>query len=126
MLADAVRDALSQGYAGLWATGDMTWELGSEKNFSKLLEYECGLEAMFRDLSELSGICQYHRNTLPDDALHVAVSKHQGVYLNETLSRLNPLYSPLGSAAAPRMPTPRLKEMIGHLRLQADCSGTQE
>lgn len=33
MLADAVNDALAHGYAGLWATGDMTWELGSEKNF---------------------------------------------------------------------------------------------
>jgi len=45
-----------------------TWrELGSEKNFGKLLEYECGLEEMFRDLPALSGVRQYHRDTLPDD-----------------------------------------------------------
>jgi hypothetical protein len=120
MLADAVSDALDQGYAGLWATGDMTWELGSEKNFGKLLEYECGLEEMFHDLPELSGICQYHRDTLPEDALQVAVSKHRGIYLNETLSRVNPFYSPPGSAATPRLSAPGLKELISHLRLQAD------
>jgi hypothetical protein len=119
MLADA-SDALDQGYAGLWATGDMTWELGSEKNFGKLLEYECGLEEMLHDVPELSGICQHHRDTLPDDALQVAVSKHRGIYLNETLSRVNAFYSPPGSPAAPRLSAPRLKEMIGHLRLQAD------
>jgi hypothetical protein len=121
MLADAVSDAVAQGYAGLWATGDMTWELGSEKNFGKLLEYECGLEEMFRDRPALSGICQYHRDTLPDEVLHVALSKHRGVYLNHTLSRINPFYSPTDSPAAVlRLSTPRLREMISQLGLQAD------
>ncbi len=120
MLAGAVNDKLAQGYAGLWATGDMTWELGSEKNFGKLLEYECGLEEMFGDLPALSGICQYHRETLPDQALHAAVSKHRAVYLNETISRVNPFYSPAGSPDAPPLSAPRFKEMIRQLRLQAD------
>src|SRR5580698_5645455 len=118
MLADAVNDALAHGYAGLWASGDMTWELGSEKNFGKLMEYECGLEEMFRDLPALSGICQYHRDTLPDQALHVALSKHRAVYLNETLSRVNPFYSPAGSPVDPQLSAPRLKEAISNLRLQ--------
>jgi hypothetical protein len=120
MLADAVNDAVAHGYPGLWATGDMTWELGSEKNFSKLMEYECGLEEMFHDLPGLSGVCQYHRDTLPDDVLHVALSKHRALYLNETLSRVNPFYSPVESPMARRLSTPRLKEMISQLRLQAD------
>jgi hypothetical protein len=117
LLGDAVNDALAHGYAGLWATGDMTWELGREKDFGKLMEYECGLEEMFRDLPALGGICQYHRDTLPEDALQVALSKHRGIYLNETLSRVNPFYSPAGSA--PRLSSLRLKEMISRLRLQA-------
>ncbi len=120
MLADAVSDALAHGYTGLWATGDMTWELGGEKNFDKLMAYESGLEEMFRDLPALSGICQYHWDTLPDKALPVALSKHRGVYLNQTLSRVNPFYSESDAAAALRLSKPRLKEMISHLRLQAD------
>ena len=117
MLADAVNGALSHGYIGLWATGDMTWELGREKDFGKLMEYECGLEEMFRDRPALGGICQYHRDTLPEDALQVALSKHRGIYLNETLCRVNPFYSPAGSAA--RLSSVRLKEMVSRLRLQA-------
>ena len=49
-----------KGYAGLWATGDMTWELGPERDFSKLLEYEWRLEEFMRAHPALSGICQYH------------------------------------------------------------------
>lgn len=48
MLDDAVEEALKDGYRGLWATGDMSWEFGPEKDFSKLLEYEWRLEEFFR------------------------------------------------------------------------------
>jgi hypothetical protein len=33
-LEDALDQSLSDGYAGLWATGDMTWEFGPETNFA--------------------------------------------------------------------------------------------
>ncbi len=39
-LEDGLKEALRDGYDGLWATGDMTWELGPQGDFSKLLEYE--------------------------------------------------------------------------------------
>ena len=48
MLGSALNDAVADGYAGLWASGDMTWELGSEQNFEMLMEYECELEKLFR------------------------------------------------------------------------------
>jgi hypothetical protein len=118
VLGSAVDKALADGYAGLWATGDMTWELGSDKNFEKLMEYECGLEKLFRSHPALSGICQYHQDTLPDDTLHIALSRHPAVYINETLSRVNPFYSPI-EAAATQWSTPRLKEMLSHLHQQA-------
>ena len=35
MLGRAVDEAVADGYAGLWASGDMTWELGSYENFEK-------------------------------------------------------------------------------------------
>jgi hypothetical protein len=34
MLNNAVDEALRDGFCGLWATGGMTWEFGSEKNSS--------------------------------------------------------------------------------------------
>ena len=120
MLSDSVNAALTDGYSGLWATGDMTWELGSKRNFEKLVEYEIGLEEMFRSHPALSGVCQYHQDTLPEEALHVALSTHPAVYINATLARVNPFYSPAGPPCVPEISTPGLKERIDQLRLLAD------
>lgn len=91
-LHSAVIRALLDGYAGLWATGDMTWEMGPERNFSKLLEYEWRLEEFMRAHPAMSGICQYHASTLPREALRHALLSHAGIFINETLSRINPHY----------------------------------
>lgn len=93
-LQGAVTRALLDGYAGLWATGDMTWELGPERDFSKLLEYEWRLEEFMRAHPALSGICQYHTSTLPREALRHALVSHQGIFVNETLSQINPHFLP--------------------------------
>jgi hypothetical protein len=93
MLNDAIAQALSEGYQGLWATGDMSWEFGPEKDFSKLLDYEWRLEELFRRHPNLSGICQYHVDTLPLEIVQQGLSAHQAIFINETLSRLNPDYS---------------------------------
>jgi MEDS: MEthanogen/methylotroph, DcmR Sensory domain len=92
MLEEAVRRALSDGYQGLYATGDMTWEFGPERNFEKLLEYEQGLEELFERFPHLSGVCQYHQATLPVDVVRSGLFAHRGVCINETLSRINPHY----------------------------------
>jgi hypothetical protein len=92
MLSSAVKQALTDGYQGLWATGDMSWELGNENNFSKLLEYERGLERLFQTLPALAGVCQYRTDALPVGALQDALSTHPAIYINRTLSRINPHY----------------------------------
>jgi MEDS: MEthanogen/methylotroph, DcmR Sensory domain len=56
LLKEALDQALNDGYTALWATGDMTWELGGEKNFGKLLEYECQLEDLLQKHPALSGV----------------------------------------------------------------------
>lgn len=91
-LENALDEALSDGYKGLWASGDMTWEFSPGKDFSKLLEYEMGLEEIFSRRKELCGICQYHRDTLPHDAMRQSLLVHPGITISETLSRMNPQY----------------------------------
>src|SRR5262249_41001889 len=49
MLRKLIDDAVHDGFAGLCATGDMMWELGTEQNFERLLEYEALLEQVFRE-----------------------------------------------------------------------------
>jgi hypothetical protein len=95
-LEDALDQALDDGYEGLWATGDMTWEFGSEKNLAKLMAYEYRLEELMLKRPELSGICQYHQDTLPREATRQALLTHPLIFVNETLSRVNPEYAPSG------------------------------
>jgi hypothetical protein len=91
-LEDALNQSLLDGYDGLWATGDMTWELGFEKEPSRLMEYEWRLEKMFHQRPELSGICQYHADTLPREMMRQSLLVHPSIFVNETLSLINPYY----------------------------------
>ena len=91
-LEDALSNSMKDGYEGLWATGDMSWEFGPQKDFSKLLEYETRLEEFFQQHPTISGICQYHADTLPREALREGLLAHPALFVNETLSRINPHY----------------------------------
>ncbi|HTV82309.1 MAG TPA: MEDS domain-containing protein [Acidobacteriaceae bacterium] len=98
-LETALQGALRDGYAGLWATGDMTWEMGPDRDFSKLLEYEWRLEKFIREHPEMGGICQYHVDALPRAAMRHGVLTHRSLFVNETLSLLNPHAAEIGSTA---------------------------
>jgi hypothetical protein len=93
LLDGAVKQALADGYVGLWAAGDMTWEFGREANLDKLLLYERQLEEYMQRNPALSGVCLYHRDTLPAHALETALITHPALYISATLSQLNPRYS---------------------------------
>jgi hypothetical protein len=113
MLDAAVDAALADGYAGLFATGDMTWELGPAADFSKLIDYEWCLEQLFIKQPALSGICQYHVDVLPRAAVRDGVVSHAAVFVSDTLTRINPHYA-LGRSPADRKTTaaPGLDDML--------------
>jgi hypothetical protein len=113
-LEQALDHAIRDGYKGLWASGDMTWEFGARKDFSKLLEYELALEKLFRERKELCGICQYHQDTLPRDAMRQSLLVHPGIVISDTLSRINPHYLTF-SWPAERDTTDKLDEVIATL-----------
>jgi hypothetical protein len=79
-------------YAGLWASGDITWEFGDKSSFDKLSEYEQRLDAFMQKNVSLSGVCQYHGKTLPLQAIKTGLRSHQAIYINETLSRISSQY----------------------------------
>jgi MEDS: MEthanogen/methylotroph, DcmR Sensory domain len=91
-LQDSVDRALQDGYEGLWATGDITWEFGSERDFSRLIEYEWRLEELFRQRRQLGGICQYHTDTLPHEVVRSGLHTHPQLFISETLTLINPDY----------------------------------
>lgn len=94
LLEEALITALNDGYRGLWATGDMSWEMGLDRVLNRLLEYEWRLEKMFATYPTLSGICQYHADTLSREMLCHAVATHPALFINETLAHVNHKYIP--------------------------------
>jgi len=77
----------------------MTWEFGRAKDFSQLLEYEWRLEQFFQKRPEIEGICQYHADTLPPEAMKQACVSHPAIFISETLSLVNPYYLPRNPSA---------------------------
>jgi len=114
-LQSALEQALKDGYEGLWATGDMTWELGPDQDFSKLLEYECRLEEFLRENPRMGGICQYHVDTVSRKAVRQSVLTHPSIFINETLSMLNPIYRYPDSFTAARTPGPELDSFVNRV-----------
>jgi hypothetical protein len=99
----ALDHALRNNFCGLFVLGDMTWEFGPRKNFSKLLEYEWRVERLFRERPQLTAICQYHVDTLPQEALRTGAIAHEMILVNEKLSVPNPNY--IGSSTRHFGPT---------------------
>jgi hypothetical protein len=91
-LRQSVKQAVLDGYKSLWATGDMLWEFGGKIDIDKLFEYEYALEEFFHETSYLSGICQYRRDTVPPEAIRVALTVHQNIWLNKSFILDNPYY----------------------------------
>jgi hypothetical protein len=121
MLEEALQQALHDGYRGLWATGDMSLEFGPERDFSKLLEYEWRLEELFQTHQALSGVCQYHVDTLPPDVLRQGLMTHRSLFINETLSRLNPYFVEREAFTAQSCDLTALDKMISDL-----CKGNTD
>ena len=114
-LKDALQQALADGYQGLWATGDMTWELGAGKDYSKLLEYERRLEEFFQTHPQLCGICQYHSDTLPREMMRLGLLAHPTIFVNKTLSLFNPHYVSAESFPRGAIENVKLDPVIAHL-----------
>lgn len=113
-LETALTDALREGYAGVWASGDMSWEMGSHQNLVALIDYERRLETFLREHPQMGGICQYHADTLPRSALRHGLISHPSLFINETLSLVNPHYAPAQSGA-PGMDDHHLDAAVHHL-----------
>jgi hypothetical protein len=114
-LRHMAQQARKDGYTGLWASGDMTWEFGDESNLDKLVEYERGLEEVFHEFPDFAGVCQYHVSSLPPHSVKQGLITHRGVYLNEMLERMNPYYVAPNSGSGNTVPSGSVEEIVKHL-----------
>ena len=92
-LRGMIDGAVNDGFDGLCATGDMMWEFGTKKNLERLLEYEVLLEQLFHE-KPLTGICQYHRDTLPPRTIRDALITHRASFIGVVANPDNLFYVP--------------------------------
>jgi hypothetical protein len=114
-LAATLAQAIDDGYDGLWATGDMTWEFGPEQDFSKLVEYECRLERFLQAHPQMGGICQYHADSISRDSVRQGVLSHGSIFVNETLSLMNEHFIPCASLAQQQTHFQALDRLVDRL-----------
>lgn len=118
-LRSSLKEARYAGYEGLWASGDITWELGPEKDFSRLLHYEWRLEAFIAEHPDFSGICQYQAGTLPCENVRQGFVSHQSIFVNEKHSFINPHYLPASLFTQQASSSPAIESALrGLLRPQ--------
>ncbi len=90
-LLKAVSEAVKAGFAGLRATGDVLWELGTEVDVRTLLEYEPALDAAFVGKKFL-GLCQYKENSFSPKYLRNMLLSHPKVVTDGNVHQENRYY----------------------------------
>lgn len=98
MLHAAVEDALTAGFAGLCAAGDMSWVLDGAPGTERLAEYEARLNAFYKNNRAL-GLCQYSRTKMPPESLDHGIATHRYVRMEGPILLENPFYEPPEQAA---------------------------
>ena len=111
-LSAALQEALNSGFEGLWATGNIGWELGPARDFSQLLEYEWQLEDFVREHPQFGGICQYHRDTLPREAMTDCVLSHSTVFVDQTRTLTNPHVADPGTYQKKSRENPAIEKFV--------------
>ncbi len=100
-LEKGVESALSSGFSGLRATGDVVWELGDHVDMELLSHYEVCLDHFFFG-KKLTGLCQYNCKVVSSDYLRRSLMCHNAVVLEEKVALHNPYHNfPLPSIAPP-------------------------
>jgi hypothetical protein len=113
MLEWVLDESARDGFAGVWGSGDVAWELGSDLDVDKLIAYERGAEEVSARRPELQCVCLYRVDALPRDFAHPAFSTHRSIYVDDATSLLNPYYDPQKTSRA------HVEDMLSWRRLAA-------
>ncbi|MDQ6691748.1 MAG: MEDS domain-containing protein [Candidatus Dormibacteraeota bacterium] len=86
MLQETARTAVTNGYSGLYATGEMSWALGRHPGVEQLMPYEAGCNHLIEG-NEVVGLCQYNRARFDDRALQQVLLTHPWVMVGGRVCR---------------------------------------
>jgi hypothetical protein len=115
LLGDETEKALSEGYAALRATGEMTWALAGEPGSERLVEYESRLNHFFPG-SKCYAVCQYdHRRFDAEMLLDILHSHPKVLYGRDGFDNTHKYYVPPETFLAGDRPTALLDRWLHNL-----------
>ena len=119
LLRQAEQQALDDGFAGLWATWDLTWILAGCAGAERLVEHEAHLNR-FLARSRTTVLCRYARSSasaelVSPELIQGALHTHPLAILGDQLCP-NVYYEPAEMVLGDRSPDDRIDWMIGQLR----------
>ena len=85
-LQQAYDAALADGFSALRAAGDISWEIGPDRDFKDVVYYETLLDVFFLG-KRMVGMCQYHRERCPPDVLAGILNTHRIAAINQDVCR---------------------------------------
>ena len=91
-LRSAQTQALTDGFSGLRVAAEMTWALGPELGFDRLVEYEALLNDFLAN-SRSVFLCQYHRSRFDSAVIHDVLHTHPIAVIGDLVCP-NPYYEP--------------------------------
>ncbi len=89
------RQALEDGFSGLWASGEMTWVLGKEHGTDRLIEYEAALDQL-TELRLSVILCQYNEAVFGRPCIHDVLRTHSGGVLRSVKEQAETVAQPAG------------------------------
>lgn len=98
-LKETTEAAKAAGFAGLRATGEMTWALGPEPGVERLIEYEAKLNDFLPEYDALA-ICQYNSDRFDANALLGVIRTHPIAIIGDVVGE-NPFFVPREEALRP-------------------------
>jgi hypothetical protein len=105
LLMEETERAVAQGYAGLRATGEMSWALREPPGCERLIEYEAELSDFCAE-SQLLALCQYDQKYFGSDILLDILQTHRSVILGTELCH-NFYYFPSAALTGHSLPAAR-------------------
>ncbi len=72
----AYDSALSEGFTALRAAGDVSWQVGPERNFDEIVYYEALLDLFFTG-KRMVGLCEYPKDKCPPETLNGILNTHK-------------------------------------------------
>lgn len=72
----AYESALSDGFTALRAAGDVSWQVGPDKDFQEVVYYETLLDLFFVG-KRMIGLCEYPKEKCPPDTLRGILNTHK-------------------------------------------------